>query len=59
MDSKQVATVLNRVMRKIDEGSIKPGNEMIFVVREFCKEFSETAGYDFSEFVEQVNEGVI
>lgn len=59
MDSKQVATVLNRVMRKIDDGSIRPGNEMMFVVREFCQEFRGTPGYDFAEFVERVNEGVI
>jgi hypothetical protein len=59
MDSTQVATVLNRVMRKIDDGSIKPGNEMMFIVREFGREFDGTPGFDVAEFIERVNEGVI
>lgn len=59
MDSKQVATVLNRVMRKIEDGSIKPENALVCVVDEFCREFAKGDGFHAGEFIGLVNKGVI
>jgi hypothetical protein len=59
MDSRQVATVLNRVLRKIDEGSVKQGAGWSFVVDEFCREFSNDPTFDVAEFVGLTTEGVI